>query len=337
MRQIEARIRKEFKNFKLHMDITVPGKILGVLGASGCGKSMTLKTIAGIVTPDEGYISVGGQVVYDKSRKINLTPQKRRIGYLFQNYALFPNMTVYGNIALAAGKDKRLADKLIKQFHLEGLESMYPGRLSGGQQQRTALARILASRPEALLLDEPFSALDSYLKEELQLELIDRLQEFDGPVMIVSHDRDELYRLCDHIMIMHEGENLICRETKELFANPQKVEAARLTGCKNISKAIRTGEGEVEAVDWGVRFSIKRSIPEKLKYIGIRAHDFVPAGKCGSLAIQPVHVTDAPFERNILFRNAGNPRGNMWMKQSGSTGDIPETVQVDEDKILLLE
>lgn len=337
MRQIEASIRKEFKNFKLHMEITVPGKILGILGASGCGKSMTLKAVAGIITPDEGRITIGEKIIYDSSRKIDLTPQKRKVGYLFQNYALFPNMTVYGNIALAAGKNRKLTERIIGQFHLEGIKGMYPARLSGGQQQRTALARILASEPEVLLLDEPFSALDCYLKEELQLELKDRLKEFDGPVMIVSHDRDELYRLCDHIMVMHEGENLICKETKELFADPKKVEAARLTGCKNISKAVRAESDEVEAVDWGVKFSVKRKIPENLKYIGIRAHDFLPAGTDGPVKVQAVHVTDAPFERNVLFKNRENPLGNMWMKLEGGRGDIPETVRVDEDKILLLE
>lgn len=337
MRQIEACLRKEFKNFKLHMDIPAAGKILGILGASGCGKSMSLKAIAGIVTPDEGKVAIGGRIVYDSDRKINLPPQKRKVGYLFQNYALFPNMTVYENIAVAAVADDSLVKKLMRRFHLEEAEKLYPGKLSGGQQQRTALARILASRPEALLLDEPFSALDSYMKEELQIELQEHLQEFDGPVMIVSHDRDELYRLCDHIMVMSGGRNLVCKETKALFADPEKMEAARLTGCKNISEAVRVGEHEVEAAEWGVRFTLGRSIPEGLKYIGVQAHDFLPAGAGGQFPIEVVNVTDTPFERNILFKNAENPRGHMWMKLDGMDGRVPERVNVREEKILLLE
>lgn len=337
MGQIYACIHKEYKNFRLNMELSVPGQILGVLGASGCGKSMTLKAIAGIITPDKGKAAVGERIVYDSDRKIDLPPQKRKVGYLFQNYALFPNMTVYENIAAAAGKDKSLVKSLIRRFHLEETQGLYPDRLSGGQQQRTALARILASGPEALLLDEPFSALDSYMKEELQMELKERLQEFGGPVMIVSHDRDELYRLCDHIMVMSAGENLICKGTKELFEDPEKMEAARLTGCKNITPAVRAGEREVEAKEWGVRFTLNRKIPERLKYIGIRAHDFRPAGADGQIRVEAVSVTDAPFERNVLFKNADCPRGTMWMKLDGRDGQIPERVSVREDKILLLE
>lgn len=337
MGQIEASLQKEFKNFKLNMNLTSPGHILGVLGASGCGKSMSLKAIAGISALDKGKVAIGGRIVYDSGRRIDLTPQKRKVGYLFQNYALFPNMTVYENIAAGAGRDTFYVKNLISRFHLEGLESLYPGRLSGGQQQRTALARILASRPEALLLDEPFSALDSYLKEELQMELKERLSEFEGAVMIVSHDRDELYRLCDHIMVMSSGANIICKGTEELFANPEKVEAARLTGCKNISPAIRVGEQVVEAADWGVRFRLNRRIPEHMRYIGIRAHDFLPADRDGQIAVETVHVADAPFERNILFKNADNPGETMWMKLDRGYGQVPERVSVREDKILLLE
>ncbi|MGC4019122.1 MAG: ATP-binding cassette domain-containing protein [Muricomes sp.] len=253
MNKLQADFQKTLKNFDLRMDFAMDQGCLGILGASGCGKSMTLKAIAGIVTPDEGKIYTDKATFYDSTKKVNLAPQKRKVGYLFQNYALFPNMTVAENIAAGIrqtenGKNQKMRRQAVKeqvksllaQFQLEGLENQYPVRLSGGQQQRTALARILASKPDILLLDEPFSAMDSYLREELQIELYKRLKEFPGCSVIVSHDRDEIYKLCSHTMVMGNGRNIICEETEKLFEQPRYMQAARLTGCKNISRAERT-------------------------------------------------------------------------------------------------
>ena len=175
--RLDVEIQKQLKRFRLDVKLQAGGGCLGILGPSGCGKSMTLKSIAGIVTPDEGLISIQKgteqRILFDKSQKVNIKPQKRRIGYLFQNYALFPNMTVQENIAAGLDGDVKnpKVGEMIGRFGLSGLEKQYPGQLSGGQQQRTALARILAYEPDALLLDEPFSAMDAYLKERLRLEL----------------------------------------------------------------------------------------------------------------------------------------------------------------------
>lgn len=356
MKKLEADFRKKLKNFDLQMNFDMEEGCLGILGASGCGKSMTLKTIAGIVSPDSGKIETEKTVFYDSSKKTNLSPQKRKVGYLFQNYALFPNMTVAENIAAGirpaekknrgpgtGGQSVRKQVKdLIEQFQLEGLENQYPIRLSGGQQQRTALARILASRPDVLLLDEPFSAMDSYLREELQIELDSRLKAFSGCSIIVSHDRDEIYKLCSHTMIMGEGTNIIFEETKKLFDQPRYVQAARLTGCKNISKAERIGSRTIRASDWGVEFCIDRELPERLSYIGIRAHDFIPADvnderRENVIQVFPCGMTKAPFEWTLLFQNKENPKGNMWMKQERGKEQMPEKVWVDQSKILLLE
>ena len=167
---LKVHIHSKLKGFELKVDFETNGKPMGILGASGCGKSMTLKCIAGIMTPDEGYIELRGKVLFDSKNKINLKPQDRKVGYLFQNYALFPNMTVAQNIAVGIRGSKsektEVVTKMLHNFHLQGLEKRYPSQLSGGQQQRVALARILAYEPDALLLDEPFSALDAYLKEE---------------------------------------------------------------------------------------------------------------------------------------------------------------------------
>ena len=346
MEQLEVKIQKKLHHFMLDLEFTMEQGILGVLGASGSGKSVSLKSIAGILTPDTGRILSGERIFFDKEKKINVRPQKRRVGYLFQDYALFPNLTVAENIACGIREKKQDSKAAVsdwmERFRLTALWDQYPAKLSGGQQQRAALARILISGPDILLLDEPFSAMDSYLKEELQLELKNCLDEFEGTAIIVSHDRDEIYKLCSRTMIMSDGRNLICKDTRELFLHPEKMEAARLTGCKNISRAVRTGTCEIEAVDYGVRFQINRRIPEGLRYIGIRAHDFIPVASEEKSGVNEIRIcdgviTDAPFERNILFKNAQCPRKDMWMKFSQKTAGIPEKVRVEEDKILLLE
>ena len=173
---------------------------------------MTLKSIAGIVEPDSGSIILDGRELFNSSRKVNLKPQKRRVGYLFQNYALFPNMTVEENIltGLKAGKrygeaqQKQRVLEMMERFRLSGLEKRYPAQLSGGQQQRVALARILAYEPEALLLDEPFSAMDTHLRERLRLELASVLSEYQGASVMVTHDRDEAYQLCDNLLFIQQ-------------------------------------------------------------------------------------------------------------------------------------
>ena len=186
-------IEKRLGAFHLRARLEVQDETTALLGASGCGKSVTLKCIAGIMTPDRGRIVLNDRVLFDSEKKIDLTPQQRRVGYLFQQYALFPNMTVEQNIlcGIRAGSrsEKRaLAAEKLRMFRLEGLEKKHPAQLSGGQQQRVALARILCSEPQAILLDEPFSALDSYLKWNLELELTELLSGFRGPILWVSHD-----------------------------------------------------------------------------------------------------------------------------------------------------
>ena len=346
MKQLDVNIRKQLKNFSLEIEFSMNQGCLGILGSSGCGKSVTLKNVAGILTPDKGKICTEKKVLYDSRKKVNLSPQKRKVGYLFQNYALFPNMTVEENIAAGVRKDcsnqKEMICQLVKKFQLEGLEHQYPGKLSGGQQQRTALARILASQPELFLLDEPFSALDAYLKEELQMEMKRQIESFEGCTILVSHDRDEIYRMCRNIMIMDQGKNLICGETKKIFQHPVKMMAARLTGCKNISPAVQTGAHQVYAEDWGVFLTVSEEIPEKLAYVGIRAHDFVPVNPERKHLINQIYIelreeVYSPFERTLILGNQNHSGKGIWMKQDYMDTQIPESIQVQPEKILLLE
>ena len=355
MDRLDVQLKKKLKNFDLDMDFSTGKGCLGILGSSGCGKSMTLKSIAGIVTPDTGKICTENKVFFDSANKINIPTQKRRVGYLFQNYALFPNMTVEQNIAtgvLGGSRDKKITKneiknkvkELMERFHISELEKQYPFKLSGGQQQRVALARIIASDPEILLLDEPFSAMDSFLREELQIELRNQLRNFDGCSIIVSHDRDEIYKLCEKTMVIDRGVNVEFGNTKSMFAEPVHVATARLTGCKNISKVVKVSENKVHAVEWNVDFAVDRKVSEDVKYIGIRAHDFVPVNKESEaenaleniVNISVCDVTETPFEKTVLFKNGEDPKGNMWMKLSRECDNIPNSVYVDMEKILLL-
>jgi molybdate transport system ATP-binding protein len=274
---LSVNIRKKLGDFQLNISFQAEKEILALLGASGCGKSMTLKCIAGIETPDEGQIILDGRVLYDSKQNINLPPQKRNVGYLFQSYALFPHMTVRQNIAsgIRGGKVRKqaMSTEKMKALYLEGLEDKYPFQLSGGQQQRVALARILASEPELILLDEPFSALDSYLKWQLEQELMDTLKSFAGTTLFVSHSRDEVYRLCQSVCVINDGTSEPVQTVKQLFDKPNTLSAALLTGCKNYSAARQRNQTEIEATDWGLTLSCDgREIPDDLQYIGVRAH-----------------------------------------------------------------
>ena len=177
---------------------------------------------------------------------------------------------------------KRRREMCIRdRFGLSGLEKQYPGQLSGGQQQRTALARILAYEPDALLLDEPFSAMDAYLKERLRLELKKTLSEYEGVSVMVTHDRDEAFQLCDHLLLMEEGRVIAAGETKAVFADPGTWQAARLTGCKNLSRIEKIGSRKIRALDWdGLELVTAQEVGDEIEAVGIRAHDFEPLSSC---------------------------------------------------------
>lgn len=268
-------IKKELKSFQLNVDFTSKEKIIGILGASGCGKSMTLKSISGVITPDSGEIILDDRILFDKNKQINLIPQKRKIGYLFQNYALFPNMTVEENIGISLlNADKEFRENKIKEmldlFRLKGLEKSYPQKLSGGQQQRVALARILAYNPDVLLLDEPFSALDAHLKIELRAQMKEILENFHGISIIVSHDRDDLEYLTKELFIMKEGDIILKGQTSQIMKNPINYYTAVMVGIKNISLIKKISEMKIYAVDWGIELELSEKLGDNIRYIGIK-------------------------------------------------------------------
>jgi len=303
-------IKKKLKGFKLDVAFKTEGEDLGILGASGSGKSMMLKCIAGVETPDEGRIELNGKVLFNSKKKINLKPQDRNIGYSFQNYALFPHMTVEENIGIGlmcTKKEKELKiSEMVCSFHLQGLEKKYPNQLSGGQQQRVALARCIVYKPDLLLLDEPFSALDSHLKEQLQTEVLDLLKLYHGEVLMVTHSRDEAYRFCKSLVIIDKGRDVLFGDTKEIFKQPKVISAARLTGCKNISKCEVLSPHQVHAVDWDVTLDMEKTVPQNTKYVGIRAHDFQVAESKNEKNIVKCRIdkiVEDVFEYNIFIEN----------------------------------
>jgi molybdate transport system ATP-binding protein len=353
---IKVSIRKKLsRTFTLETEFeTGDSGCLGILGASGCGKSMTLKCIAGIEQPDEGHISINGRVLFDSARRINLKPQVRRVGYLFQNYALFPRMTALENImAGLPGRERRVEKRRkaldrIRQFGLEGLEDRYPAMLSGGQQQRTALARMLIREPEAILLDEPFSALDSSLREQMQIQTLELLENHRD-VILVTHSRDEVFKLCGELLIMDGGRALKQGKTGDLFRNPGLTTAARLTGCKNISPAKRIGERKIAAPDWGLTLQTAVPLGDDITHVGIRAHDFVPAGESvaevpgNRIRLAVSRRSEEPFETVVIFTNADarNPeeKHEIWWKYSRYMRypEIPAELYAPPEALLLLK
>ena len=324
---LDLDFEKKLDTFHLCVRYRGRASRIGILGASGCGKSMTLRTIAGIETPDRGRIRLGDRVMLDTEGKIDLRPQERRVGYLFQNYALFPTMTVEQNI-MAGVRGSRQARRerameMVRAFQLEGLEKRRPGELSGGQQQRVALARIMACRPRALLLDEPFSAMDYFLRERLRLELDQVLQGYEGLSVMVTHDRDEAYQLCEYLLLMHEGRIIGEGPTREVFEQPGTVEAARLTGCKNISRIRPLGPHRVCALDWGeMELTTEKEVTDDCTHVGIRAHDFYPVeekrtdhalrerggAEENRIPLRDPVITELPFEWYIVTGNG------IWWK-----------------------
>lgn len=343
---IEVNIRKKLANYELAVSFTCEDDVLAFLGSSGCGKSMTLRCIAGVEKPDWGIIRINGVTCYDSERRINLPPQKRHVGMLFQNYALFPNMTLEENIL--CGIDRKAADKkkrveaLLEQFHLTEIRNQRPGQMSGGQQQRAALARCLASEPDILLLDEPFSALDADLKSNLQLQMKEELAGFEGSVILVTHDRDEAYLLADNVGIMDRGQILKLTDKTSVFADPGCSIAARLTGCKNVVAARKSGPEEIWVDGWQCCLTANRSVPDQLTAIGIRAHGFKPAGEhsVNRIPVRLIQLTEYPFEWTGVFGTPG-PENLIWLQAKnqiahGKEMQISECLSIDPDAILFL-
>lgn len=278
---LTVEIQTQLPDFAVDIAFGAGQDTLGLLGASGAGKSFVLRCIAGIETPAAGCITLNGRVLFDAQRGINVPSRDRRVGVLFQNYALFPHLTVAQNIAF--GIPKGVSNPQIKQqvaiqlaaVQLEGFAHRYPHQLSGGQQQRVALARVLASQPEAILLDEPFSALDTHLRHQMESLTIASLAAYQGVSLFVTHNLEEAYRVCENLLVLEGGRAIASGPKHQIFEHPRTFNVAQLTGCKNFSRARIQGATKIEAMDWGCTVEVMEAIPERLAQIGIRAHQIV--------------------------------------------------------------
>jgi ABC-type sulfate/molybdate transport systems, ATPase component len=299
-------IEKKFGKFTLKTKFQFDNEIMGLLGASGSGKSLTLKCIAGIEKPDKGRIILNDRVLFDSEKKINISPKDRKIGYLFQDYALFPNMNVYENIKVGIREgenfDKLIMEKL-EEMRISHLKDKKINEISGGEKQRVALARLLINKPEIILLDEPFSALDDYLKSKIELEVSEVLRNYKIPTILVSHSRAEVYRLCNEICVMSNGKSEDLMNKKELFKNPKTFSSCLISGCKNFSKIEKISENRLRALDWNIELETSDTILEEHKILGIRAH-LIELEKSdeNSFAVEVERVVEDVFTYIILVR-----------------------------------
>lgn len=310
---LSVSIKKSFPAFTLDVDIEAGNETIGCLGESGCGKSLTMRCIAGIETPDEGKIVVNGKTFFEreagKRPTVNLSPQERKTALLFQNYMLFPNLTVAENVA--AGIDRKLpkeernaqVDAELKRFGLDGFGKRYPSQLSGGQQQRVALARMLAAKPDILMLDEPFSALDAHLKGVLEQNLAGLFETFHGTILYVSHDIDEALRFCDRIAVIENGHVMEVSTGNNLVNNPQSAASIRLSGCKNTTPAHRIDDHRVFLPAWGIEVETDKPAPENLTYMGVRAFFLERAEEPGrnTYRVRVIRTSDSRFDRSVLL------------------------------------
>ena len=304
-------IEKRFRGFTLRVALEAGEETLALLGASGCGKTMTLRCIAGIERPDRGRIVLDGQTLFDSEKRIDLPPQKRQVGLMFQHYALFPNMTVEKNVRCGArrgltGTERdRAVREALDAFGMTEYRDRLPGQLSGGQQQRAALARILVSQPRILLLDEPFSALDSHLRFRTEEETRQVIRRFGKTVLLVSHDRDEVYRMADKVAILKDGQVERLGTRQQVFADPGTRAGCVLTGCKNVSAIRRLPDGRAFAVDWGIPLSLP--LRDDTDALGIRMHAVRPGEGENTFRCRVAEVIENPFSFTVMLRPLAAP------------------------------
>ena len=318
---LAIQIEKRLAEFTLDVSFTAGQEPLSILGPSGAGKTMLLRCIAGLEQADRGRLALNDHVLFDSEQRIRVPARERRIGMLFQHYALFPDRTVAENVGfglpqLSASERNARVSSLIARTHLSGMEQRYPRDLSGGEQQRAALARALAIEPEAMLLDEPLSALDTHLRSQMEAQLQETFAAFRRPALLVTHNIEEAYRMSKELLVLSRGRVVASGPKEAILQRPPTLEVARLTGCKNFSRAKAMSANEVEAVDWGCRLRVAQAIERAPAYVGIRAHmiDFLEslganAARDNVFLCRVVRSSETPF-RITLFLRLQQPADN---------------------------
>jgi len=319
---LDVSIEKKLAAFTLDVSLRAEDGPLGILGASGAGKTMLMRCIAGLEQPERGRITLGERILLDTERQIRVPARERRVGMLFQSYALFPHRTVAENIAfglrsLVPDERELRVRTLLERTHLAGLEQRYPREISGGEQQRVALARALAIEPDALLLDEPLSALDTHLRSQMEAQLQETFLAYRRPSLLVTHNIEEAYRLSERLLVLSRGRVAAFGSRDEIFRRPPSLEVARLTGCKNFSRVKRISEDAIEAVDWGCELRIAQTLSRPATRVGIRAHHIDFAGLAGGAHAKEntfscwlVRSSESPFRITLYLRLHKPPDGS---------------------------
>lgn len=311
---LEIEISKRLPDFTLALQFSADEAPLGILGPSGAGKTMLLHCIAGLERPDRGRIVLDGRVLLDTDRRIRVPARDRRVGLLFQHYALFPHRTVAENVAfglnhLSVHESLSRVRALLERTHAAELQERYPRQLSGGEQQRVALARALAIEPKALLLDEPLSALDTHLRSQIETQLQETFASFRRPALLVTHNVEEAYRLGERLMVLSRGQIAALGPKEAIFRHPPNLEVARLTGCKNFSRMKSVAANSIEAIDWTCRLQVAHGASMPAGHVGIRAHhiDFLETQEMENLQNNvfpcwPVRSSETPFGITLFLR-----------------------------------
>jgi len=354
--QLVVEIHKNFPSFSLIANLNVDEQPLGILGASGSGKSMTLRCIAGLETPARGRIILNGRKLFDSQQKINLPCRQRNIGFVFQNYALFPHMRVARNIGfglqhLPKEERRQRVQKYLNLMQLQGLEKRYPHQLSGGQQQRVALARALAIEPDAILLDEPLSALDNYLRSQIEQLLGDVFTNYQGVVLFVTHKLEEAYRVCENLVILDRGQVIGAGYKQDIFQHPPNFKVAQLTECKNFSALQVIDPQTIKAIDWHCSLKIVTPLNPSLEYVGIRAHHLKIVAQQDTNTVNTfpcwlVRISETPHRTTLYLKlhASGNHKldyhlqGEVFKEKWYEIKDkpFPWYVHLDPQKLILM-
>ncbi|UGV41295.1 ABC transporter ATP-binding protein [Methanococcoides orientis] len=335
---IKVSVSKEYRSrnkksgsedvFSLDATFETRDELVVLFGRSGSGKTTTLRCIAGLEKPDNGSIVVNDQTYFDSISGINLQPQYRRPGYVFQNYALFPHMNVRKNITYGLkGWDKEKKEErmfeMLRLLHIEGLENRYPSQLSGGQKQRVALARALAPKPGILLLDEPFSALDMVVRMRLRERIKAIQNELKIPILFITHSPDEAFSLADRVIVLHDGKVHQTGSPREVFYSPVDRNVAELVGVSNIfdnGKVIGSSTAGTVVEGRGLEFITSSSVN--------------PSGKV-SLGIRPENVHIKAYDEGLFLGDGNVFAGNVIdITDKGSSKMM--AVELDSSDFILL-
>lgn len=353
---LDLDIQKQLPGFLLNVRFQTGQAPLGLLGASGAGKSLILRCIAGLETPDTGRIILNGRVLFDSQKKINLPPRDRTCGILFQSYALFPHLTVAENIAfgMPLQKSRREQQQEIERqliaVDLLAMGDRFPEELSGGQQQRVALARAKASKPGIMLLDEPFSALDTYLRDKQAKLLQNNLIHYPGVTLFITHNLEEAYRICPQLLILDQGKAIAYGSKQAIFRHAPNFRTAQLTGCKNFSPVVVKSARQIQAIDWNCLLETSEPVTESIKYVGIHAHNLTfPDTNNGINTFPCWLVGTSETQHHVtlylkLNRTAHNSQDydlqaevlpDQWLQLQNIP--LPWNIQLDSFKIMLLK